>query len=257
MEGPSIIILKEEVRPFKGMKILRVSGNSKIDQQRLVNQKVIAFKSWGKHFLIYFKTFSLRVHFLMFGSYGVNRRKDAAPRLSMQFENGELNLYSCSVKFIEEDLDDVYDSETDVMSKKWNPGKAFASLQKFKHAMVCDVLLDQQIFSGSGNIIKNEVLFREKLHPETLVEALNKKQVKSMVDSVREYSFEFYRWKKIFQLRKHWLIYSKKKCPQCQLPVIKKHTGAGKRRSFYCLRCQVLAKKKPHRKKIRVVQAYL
>jgi endonuclease-8 len=28
-EGPSIVILKEEVHPFKGKKILEVSGNSK------------------------------------------------------------------------------------------------------------------------------------------------------------------------------------------------------------------------------------
>jgi endonuclease-8 len=30
-EGPSIVILKEEVQVFKGKKILSISGNSKID----------------------------------------------------------------------------------------------------------------------------------------------------------------------------------------------------------------------------------
>lgn len=244
MEGPSIVILKEEVRSFKGKKILQVTGNSKIDQQRLLDQKVIAFKSWGKHFIISFKRFSLRIHFLMFGSYRVNQRKDAPPRLSLKFENGELNVYSCSVKFIEEDLNEVYDWEADVMSKKWNPGKAIAAVKKLTHSMVCDVLLDQQIFAGSGNIIKNEVLFREKLHPETLIGALTAKQLKSLVNSVRDYSFDFYRWKKVFQLRKHWLIYSKKKCPRCQIPVTKKHIGIGKRRSFFCHSCQVFYQKK-------------
>ena len=62
-EGPSIILFKEEVIQFTGRKILSVSGNSKIDQSRILNQKVIAFKSWGKHFLICFKKFSLRIHF--------------------------------------------------------------------------------------------------------------------------------------------------------------------------------------------------
>ncbi|MBK7255995.1 MAG: hypothetical protein WBQ38_16560 [Ignavibacteria bacterium] len=46
-EGPSIILLKEEVLQFTGKKIIAVSGNSKIDQSRLLNQKIIAFKSWG------------------------------------------------------------------------------------------------------------------------------------------------------------------------------------------------------------------
>lgn len=35
-EGPSIILLKEEVQQFSGKKILAVSGNSKIDQAHLL-----------------------------------------------------------------------------------------------------------------------------------------------------------------------------------------------------------------------------
>src|SRR5436190_23912960 len=98
-EGPSIVILKEEVLHFTGKKIISVSGNSKIDQSRLLNQKVIAFKSWGKHFLICFKDFTIRIHFLMFGSYTVNEKKpDRAIRLNLTFKTGEINFYSCSVK---------------------------------------------------------------------------------------------------------------------------------------------------------------
>ena len=51
-EGPSIIILKEEVQSFAGKKIINVEGNSKQDIQRLSGQKIIKFKSWGKHFLV-------------------------------------------------------------------------------------------------------------------------------------------------------------------------------------------------------------
>jgi endonuclease-8 len=65
-EGPSIILLKESVTQFSGKKIIAISGNSKIDQQRLLNQKVIQFESWGKHFLICFKDFTVKVHFLMY-----------------------------------------------------------------------------------------------------------------------------------------------------------------------------------------------
>jgi formamidopyrimidine-DNA glycosylase len=72
-ESPSIVLLKGEVLQFTGKKIIAVSGNSKIDQARLLNQKIIAFKSWGKHFLICFKEFTLRIHYLMFGSeFGVS-----------------------------------------------------------------------------------------------------------------------------------------------------------------------------------------
>ena len=35
--------------------------------------------------------------------------------------------------------------------------------------LVCDALLDQDLFAGVGNIIKNEVLFRTRVHPESTI----------------------------------------------------------------------------------------
>jgi len=49
-EGPSIVLLKEEVKQFTGEKIIAVSGNSKIEQSRLLNKKVISFQSWGSEY---------------------------------------------------------------------------------------------------------------------------------------------------------------------------------------------------------------
>src|SRR6187549_3682647 len=154
-EGPSIVILKEAVEQFTGRKVIGVSGNSKIDQQRMLNKKVIAFKSWGKHFLICFKGFTLRVHFLLFGSYMVNERKDRQVRLQLSFSNGELNLYACAIRIIEEDVDEVYDWSGDVMNDAWDEKKAITKLKKLPKLLVCDALLEQDIFAGVGNIIKN------------------------------------------------------------------------------------------------------
>ena len=110
-EGPSIVILREEAAAFTGRKILRVEGNTTVDKERLLNKRIVASHSWGKHFLVETPTFSLRVHFLMFGSYRINERKGYAPeRLSLGFSRGEeLNLYSCSAQFIDFPLDDIYD----------------------------------------------------------------------------------------------------------------------------------------------------
>jgi endonuclease-8 len=239
MEGPSLVILIEEIRSFRGKKIIEVSGNTKIEKERFKNKTVRDFKSWGKHFLICFDGFFVRIHFLMFGSYRINEKKEErTPRLSLVFKNGEVNFYTCSVIIIEGDPGEVYDWEVDVMSGKWNEKKALASLKKMKDRMVCDVLLDQNIFAGVGNIIKNEVLFRIKVHPEALVGDLKPKQLKELVQEARNYSFDFYKWKKIYQLRKHWLIYKKRKCPRCEIPVITRHTGKGKRYSFFCENCQ-------------------
>src|SRR5437868_1985718 len=171
-EGPSIVILKELVQPFKGKTILKVEGNSRLDIQRMREQQIIDFKSWGKHFLICFKDFSVRIHFMLFGSYRINEQKNAVPRLRLIFEDMELGFYACSVKFIEENIDEVYDWTADVMSDEWNPTAAKRKLKQNHGELVCDLLLNQDIFAGVGNIIKNEVLFRIYVHPENKIEDL-------------------------------------------------------------------------------------
>ena len=106
-EGPSIVILKEQAARYLGRTIERVEGNTTIEKERLVGRRVEALRSWGKQFLVEMDIdFSLRVHFMLFGSYRIDERKSwTPPRLSLQFDAGELNLYACSVRFIEVPLD--------------------------------------------------------------------------------------------------------------------------------------------------------
>src|SRR5690606_12432769 len=172
-EGPSIVILREEAARFAGRTVLRVSGNSTQDIARMQGRKVLAVRSWGKHFLLQFSGFALRIHFLLFGSYRINEGKDTPPRLSLGFSRGEeLNFYACSVRFLEGDLDDHYDWSVDVMSDAWDPAAARRRLRAQPEALAADVLLDQDVFAGAGNIIKNEVLHRIRVHPESRVGAL-------------------------------------------------------------------------------------
>jgi endonuclease-8 len=239
MEGPSLVILTEEAAAFVNKKILSVEGNSSENIQRIAGQRILAFRSWGKHFLIQFEGFSLRIHFLMFGSYRINEKKpDKMPRLSCIFKHGEINFYTCSVKFIEEDLDKIYDWKIDIMSPGWDKKLVLKKVKEQSEEMVCDVLMDQTIFAGVGNIIKNEVLFNLHMAPETLVKNLTLKQQKDLIDEARAYSFKFYEWKRIYQLRKNFLIYGKRKCSRCGVPITKIKTGKGQRRSFFCTMCQ-------------------
>jgi endonuclease-8 len=240
-EGPSIVILKEQLTPFLGQTIRRVAGNTTIEKERLLDQRVESFRSWGKHFLVELPDFSLRVHFMLFGSYRINEDKPrAVPRLSLGFDAGEINFYACSVRFIEEPLDLVYDWWADVMSPHWDEKLALARLRAQPDTLVCDALLDQDLFAGVGNIIKNEVLFRTRVHPLSKVGALPAKKLRELVREARQYSFDFYEWKKQFVLKKHWLVHTKRTCPRCQGPLKKEYLGRTNRRSFFCENCQVL-----------------
>ena len=240
-EGPSIILVKEAVAKFNGKKIITVSGNSKIDQSILVDKKIIAFKSWGKHFLICFDGLTLKIHFLMFGSYTVDEKKpDRAIRLNLTFENGEINFYTCSVKYLEGDINTHYDWSTDVMNDLWDKKKAKTQLKSIPEKLICDALLEQDIFAGVGNIIKNEILYRVRVHPESMVGKIPAAKINKLIDETRIYSFQFLEWKRNYELKKHWLSHTKKVCLRCILPIVKKNTGLKKRRSFICANCLTL-----------------
>lgn len=240
-EGPSLVIFKEIVQSFIGKKITGARGNAKINMDLLPKQKVLDIRTWGKQFFICLPKITIRVHFLMFGSHSIGEQTKPGKslRLALQFSNGILYLYTCSVKLIEENLETLYDWEADVMSDKWNPAKARKKLKSIPQTMVCDALLDQQIFSGVGNIIKNEVLYRIRLHPETLVGDIPSAKLTALIREARNYSFDFLKWKKEFVLKKHWLAHTKKICQRCQIPLLKKYCGKTRRRTFYCDSCQV------------------
>lgn len=243
-EGPSMVILKEEVKTMKGKKVTEVSGNTKEDVKDFKGKKIKDFKTWGKHFLICFPEKTIRIHFLLFGKYSINESKAVPARLHLQFgKKQQLNFYSCSVKIIEGNLNKTYDWSADVMNKKWDPEKAKEKLRKKPDTLACDAILDQHIFSGAGNIIKNEVLFRIRVHPKSKIGKLPPRKLTELIDEVSNYSFDFLKWKKEFTLKKHWLAHTKKICPRCNIPLIKEQsTGKTKRRSFYCKNCQVLYK---------------
>lgn len=241
-EGPSIVILKEAVAQFKGKEVVEVGGNTKVDIARAAHKKVVDFKSWGKHFLICFDDFTIRIHLMLFGSYRINEEKDAIPRLTLKFSDGYLHFYACSIKIIEEPLDEVYDWAADIMSPQWDAAAAKKKLKAHPDMLACDALLDQDIFAGSGNIVKNEVLFRIKMHPLSEVGKLPAKQLKLLVDETHNYAFDFLEWKKKFELKKHWLAHTKRTCSRCQIPLVKEYMGKHNRRTFFCNNCQVLYK---------------
>lgn len=241
-EGPSILILKEAISAFEGKKVLAAGGNAKIDFSLFQKEKLVRIRTWGKQLFLCFKGFNIRIHLLMFGSYSINEqtRPDRSLRLMLTFAEGSIYFYTCAVRVLEGDLDKLYDWKADVLSDLWNPARARKKLKAQADLQVCDALLNQEIFSGVGNIIKNEVLYRIRLHPETLVKDLPPKKLTELINEARIYSFDFLAWKKVYVLRKHWLAYTKKICKRCDLAFVKKHCGTTRRRTFFCPNCQIL-----------------
>lgn len=254
MEGPSLYLAAEQLRPLKGARIITVEGNSTIGKDRLVGETVRDVFAWGKHLVLQCGSFALRTHFLLYGTYEADvegrsvtgdYRRARTPRLLLSFPHAELRLYNCSVRYIEgTNVKRTYDFSIDIMARAWDPAHAFDQLKAHEGEEVADVLLDQAVFAGVGNIIKNEVLALEHVHPRTRVAQLSTAQRKSLIARPREFSLRFLRWRKAFALRKHLRIHQKGHCPVCGGPVTHMKTGKRQRMSHFCPRCQVLPKRR-------------
>jgi endonuclease VIII len=248
MEGPSLLLAKEQLRPFKGQRVLEVAGNTTIEKERLQGLVVKVIFTWGKHLVFQFPQFALKVHFLMFGTFeadveGVtvtgDYKRPREPRLALRLGNGDIRLFSCSVKIMEErNLKRSYDFSVDVLHRLWDPEKAMLALRRNLDEEIADVLLDQQIFSGVGNIIKNEILALAGVRPATLVRHLPVKKRRELVELARSFSRQFYRWRKVFMLRKNLRIHRKHKCPVCREKLQRAKTGKRERWSYWCEGCQ-------------------
>jgi endonuclease VIII len=241
-EGPSIVILREQTTQFVGRTVRRVSGNSRLDLQRMHGCTVVGLHSWGKHFLIEFDGFSMRVHFMLFGSYRINEERPAPPRLSLDFaDDQQLNFYACSLKYIEGALDDHYDWSGDVMADRWDPAKARRKLKAQPDTLAADALLDQAVFAGVGNIIKNEVLHRIRVHPESRIGALPPRKLGELIKQARAYSFDFLEWKKAYVLKQHYQVHTRTHCPRDGTRLsYRAKLGRSQRRAFFCEACQRL-----------------
>ena len=204
--------------------------------------------AWGKHLVFQFDCFALRVHFLLWGTFAAtvngvsvtgDYRRAGAPRLELTFGNGVITIWSASLKFIEGvDARATYDFTADVLADEWSPGAALRKVRRHPGAEIADVLLDQEIFAGVGNIIKNEVLFRARTSPFALAGHLPLRALKAIVADARTFSFRFLELRRAFALRKNLEIYGRSVCPACGGRVSREVHGTRRRRSFFCAQCQ-------------------
>jgi endonuclease-8 len=240
MEGPSIYILSDLLQPMVGGCIQRAGGNASFEKHMLIGEYIKDIYPYGKRLIIQLSDYAIATHFLMYGSYRIDEeRPEKVPRFALDIGAHQLYFYNCSTKcYQRKDLKRSLDFQIDIMSDQWNDERALKALRSNPNETIDDILLDQSIFDGVGNIIKNEVLFLSHVSPHTKVHNLSVKKIKEIIMHAREYSQVFFEARKLFKLRQTMQIYGKKTCPVCGGLVTRGKTGKRERRSFFCPYCQ-------------------
>ncbi|XP_054648551.1 endonuclease 8-like 3 isoform X2 [Dunckerocampus dactyliophorus] len=259
VEGPGCTLNGEKIRSrvHKGQTLKEIRGstltakgsdperNSAI--QRLKGCQYTGVDTLGKELFMYFGPNTLRVHFGMNGSMRINaaERKPSSgshPVLEIHMTKDTVSFFDSTVEVrLTDDCKQRLRAlqALDVCSPKFSFSCSVEAVRRHGGRMLCDVLLDQAVMPGVGNIIKNEALFDVGLHPAVKVEQLSEEQVQHLVKMTRDFTVLFYKCRKSGSpLHKHYKVYKRGQCRQCARVITVCRLGENGRMTYFCQHCQ-------------------
>ena len=268
VEGPGCKLKGEKLKSLAvGQKVKKVGGNvienrPKKDQDKptpyddLTNHTVTDVRTLGKElFVIFDHELCLRVHFLMSGyvrynnqqsdpDEGARKTQPERPRLELELSRDVVGFYLCSAELRQ--CQETVERWQRMISLDvcWSMFDSVRAADKIleevnNERLVVDVVMDQEIMPGVGNIIKNEGLFDAGINPLTKIKDLTREHVIHMVKMLRDFSMIFYNCRKTGKpLHKHYKMYRFSVCKQCSGKVTKCKPGEYERGTYFCGQCQ-------------------
>ncbi|NWW46962.1 NEIL3 Endonuclease, partial [Pedionomus torquatus] len=213
----------------------------------LVGHVYRGVETLGKELFMYFDQKALRIHFGMSGSMRINPtgskdRSGAVPVLEIELTEDTVCFFEATVEYrnaAESEQKVRLMESLDVCSPKFSFSRAESEIKQQPTRMLCDVLLDQAVLPGVGNIIKNEALFDSGLHPAVKVCQLMDEQIRHLVKMTRDFTLLFYKCRKTGSpLYKHYKVYKRPSCGQCGGRITVCRLGENNRMTYFCPRCQ-------------------
>jgi len=248
-------------------------------KKEILGRKIISIKRKGKNILIYLdKKKALLIHQKLTGHLLVGKWQKKGnswiPQIKGPLED-PINRFIHLIFFLDNDLMlalsdlrkfakvELWDEKELTQSKEIreigiDPFSPEFTFQEFKKRIkntkrkIKQVLMDQSLIAGIGNIYSDEILFEAKIHPEKKAHVLKEEELKRIYQSIKKVlkkaielggeSISDYRRpdgsKGGFDpLRK---VYRRegKPCVRCRTPI--KRIKIAQRSSYFCPKCQKL-----------------
>ena len=206
-EGPSIAHLKNKLLPFKGKVVKQAGGYGPMPTDWINGKKLTDILTWGKHLLFVFSNGTVRVHLMLFGEIVIDERKKVNRSFFLEFAKGEINGYVVKAEKLSGHPSEVYDWRTDILHDDFDPAYIKLLLKKQADKTIDDVLMDQQIFSGVGNKIRNEALYRAGIHPLSIAGKIPAANISKLIKEVVKYARIFYNELEATGINKNFAVY--------------------------------------------------
>ena len=220
----------------------------------------------GKHLLMHFSGgLTLRTHMRMNGSWHIYRPGETwqRPRRDMRIIIGTAEFVAVAFNVpVAEWLDERALQRSrelgtlgpDLLAEAFDDQEAVRRIRTRSDEPVLEVLLNQRVVAGIGNVYKSEVLFACRVNPFTLVRDLSDDQVRCLVDTARRFlranvteglaAMTTYMGFRRTTSRDHpserlW-VYGRagEPCRRCDTPVLIDKRARDARLTYWCPACQ-------------------
>jgi endonuclease-8 len=238
------------------------------DDTPLAGQTVEGVEARGKWLLILFSGGGiLASHLLMSGRWHIYRHGEPwqLSRIHMRIviENSEYQVVGFRVPVAEMHTArslarcaKIPRGESDVLSTEFNAGAALEGLLGRRGEALADVLLDQRVLAGVGNVFKSEICFVNGLNPFRKVETLTRDEAMALIacaqrllranvledsgDTIVTYRGQQRRTTHASDPGASLWVYGRngEPCRRCGEPIRRRIQGTDARVTFWCPRCQ-------------------
>ncbi len=215
--------------------------------ERLDGRTLESVEAHGKHLMLGFDDLSLHSHLGMSGGWHFYRpgarwrrpRSSAWAVLSgggwdaVQFGGPTLRVMTTSrlrrdpqlVRLGPDILAADFDADAVVAAMRADPARGLG-----------DVLLDQHLVAGIGNIFKSEACFAARVDPWRRVGDVSDEELRAVLTAAREQMLAAVET----GARHRFRVYKRRQgaCPSCRGPISSRGQGDANRTTYWCPRCQ-------------------
>ncbi len=258
-EGDTVHKLANAIHPMLQGATLRLVQARMIDTTKLIGCAIEAVVARGKHLFIQLDNgLTIRTHLGMYGSWHRYAPNQAWQKPSWQASlmlGTDRDVFVCfNAKEIELLRSAGIRHRTleahlgpDLLSDKIDLDQIM--MRAFAHTrpetLIVDILLDQRIAGGIGNVYKSELLFLQRVHPETTFDHITITQLMKLYSKAHELLQQNLgggRRTTRFNNdgRGRLWVYKRrsKPCLLCDTPILSKPMGRDLRSTYWCPRCQ-------------------
>jgi endonuclease-8 len=231
---------------------------TRVDSDRpLRGRTVERVEARGKHLMIRFSgDLVLRTHLRMHGSWHIYRpgerwqRPHHDMRIAIRTDAFEAIGFNIPVAVFVHGAELERDEAIrrlgpDPLAADFDPREAERRIAALGEVQIADVLLDQRVIAGLGNVLKSEVLFACRVHPFTPAQALSPAHIEQLVKTAAR----FMRASTTAGVRRTttrddpsarlW-VYGRagKPCRRCGTAISRASSGPNVRVTYWCDHCQ-------------------